>query len=296
MGVATTDPDLASVAKTYRAAVRAAIATPDFTHQFELTQIAGVYATQLAARSAETLEPVLEVLYRDTALWRPAVADHVVWSTYTAQKPRRLHIWPRGDRCGEYGPIGNGRDVATLCGERVFLDPSDRRRAWRRARPGEWHDTLRHDPNRVCDTCRQRGGDSDLVAEHPGRHSAWAREQIQVTVHDRLMDDLVRTPTNRGLVHSRARRLSDQYLAAVEIAWAAEDLRDLGAGAVRRILGPQAYDWPDGGRHRLDSAGDLMTSSRWEALLRWYLNALSGQTVKVSVAELLRIQVRELLT
>jgi hypothetical protein len=106
MGTSTQGKDeVATKGSEYRAAARAATAARrDFRARVDLVKVASDYATRLVSQAAEGLEPVFERMCRDAALWRPAVADHVVWSTYDAHNPRRLHVWPRGDRYADIGP------------------------------------------------------------------------------------------------------------------------------------------------------------------------------------------------
>ncbi len=287
--------DLATAGSAYRAAARAvAAADQDFHSRIDLISTAGEYAALLITRAAEGLEPVFERMYRDTALWRPAVADHVVWSTYDSRNRRQLHVWPRGDRYGDIGPYGHGSERATACGHEVFLDPANAR-SWRRARPGEWRDTLSADPMRICDACLGLAGDSDMVVERPGRLAGWERHQIASDAQSGLLSELTAADRGRGLVHSRARRRADELLATVEISQAAVGLRDLGPGAIRRILGAEAYEQPERCRHSAEIAGELMTTPRWEALLGQYIDGLSGQSRAATVVELLRPRVRDLL-
>jgi hypothetical protein len=279
--------------------------------QPELSASKGFKASRRVSHFAEELCGFCEDAARPLMSWlleavgvRGYMCDHIVWSDYSAQHPRTLHLFPDGHLFPEEeGVSRNHPGTLTACGQQISLRWSGGR-SWYRAGRGDWleyHDALiqyrekvaRHeaaeealpyryfDPDydqarRICERCAAFHGlflecleSRDVSSRWPPWQMAEIREQAHFALRDQLRE-------NRPVgTLERAQRIALEAWLAVELGVTARELRRRGPGPLRRLFGERSNGSPS--RYEQWSAicepvglepHELLSQPLWEKVLR----------------------------
>jgi len=276
--------------------------------EWEARRVIWGFAEHLSQAAERWAEPPMTWLMRDVAV-RGFRCDHIVWSGYSAQHPRTLHLFPDGhlypeeERAArqEWGPV-------TACGKQVLLGPGDR--SWYRAERGEWLEhyeaLLRHkadqaerdehsgfpylDPNfesarRICGTCSTYHGlylECLEPAQGASRWPSWKSVEMRKVVERRLSDRSEKGGVIKSL--KSAQKLSMEAWLDVEIGALAAEVKQRGAGPLRRLFGEREFRSPSRYEEwamRSQRAGlepyELLSEAMWIQLLTQSLPLYSEQ-------------------
>jgi hypothetical protein len=260
------------------------------------------FADQLCDLSATSAQPLMSWLLEECSL-RSRSCDHIVWSDYSAQHPRTLHLFPDGHLFPEEEGVSRQESATvTACGKQVLLRWSANR-SWQRAAPGEWlehfealvayrekvgaHEAAGEelpyrffDPDyqqarRICASCAAFHG---LFLEclgsgpEPSRWPPWRLAEIREQAISTLADRLGAGRTI-GTV-KRAQEFALEAWLEAEVAITARELKARGPGSLRRLFGErenrlpsQFQQWREACKPAGLEPNELLSQSLWERVL-----------------------------
>ncbi len=230
---------------------------------------------------------------------RGALCDHIVWSDYSPQHPRTLHLFPDGHLFPEEeGVSRRSPGAVTACGRQITFRRASAN-TWERAWRGEW---LQHyealaryrselerekaeggpprnhlfEPDyemarRICPRCAEFHGlflECLESANDEARWPPWRLAEISERVGQALGSQL-REEREIGSIE-RARQVALEHWLREEIGSIAREIKRRGPGPLRRLFGerlsrsPSLYDqWAAA----CDQAGlephELLSESLW---------------------------------
>ncbi len=273
-----------------------------FSDRLDISRRARELAGPLCDLSAKAAEPLMHWLLEEVGIRSPW-CDHIVWSDYSAQHPRTLHLFPDGHLFLEEGPITRAMENSfTACGLQIHLSWRVDR-SWTRATPGEWlehyhalvgyrekveaHEAAGErlpyrafDPDyqearRICLKCAAYHGQS-IECLDPGdetrRWPPWRFAEIRERTLSRALDRLGDGARIDSL--ESARRIVMEAWLDAEIAITATELKARGPGPLRRLFGdrqgrtPSLYQrWGETCEPFALEPHELLGRSLWERVL-----------------------------
>jgi hypothetical protein len=233
---------------------------------------------------------------------RTALCDHIVWSDYSGQHPRTLHLFPDGHLYPEEDGVSRHTPYAlTACGRPVVLSWRNRN-TWQRAYRGEWlehYQSLqqyradvwrretegeinasyfaagRDEARRICDECAGLHGlfleclekEDDQPLWPP-----WRSAEIRQAAKAHLYDQLRHGHAVKDL--KRARVLAHGARVRAEVEATAREAKRRGPGPLRRLFGdreprsPSVYEQWASLCEAVDlEPHELVSRTLWERLL-----------------------------
>jgi hypothetical protein len=197
---------------------------------------------------------------------RGELCDHVVWSSYSAQHPRTLHLFPDGHLFPDEEGVSRAvPGTLTACGRQIALR-WNATRPWERAWRGEWLQHFeararyreqveqekteggpprnhRFDPDyemarRICPRCTKFHGlflDCLEPAEEGARWPPWRMAEVIQQVES-VLGDRLRQGGEIGSLE-RARHIALEVWLGAEIELTAREVKRRGPGPLRRLFG-----------------------------------------------------------
>ena len=261
--------DDASLLEEYRAYLRSreelGKAELSVSKEIDATRQIGRLAERLCAFSAAASESLMTWLLGQVGV-RGELCDHVVWSSYSAQHPRTLHLFPDGHLFPDEEGVSRATPgTLTACGRQITLR-WNATRPWERAWRGEW---LQHfealaryrqqveqekteggprqnhhfEPDyemarRICPRCTMFHGlflDCLEPAEEGARWPPWRMAEVTQQVES-LLGDRLRQGGEIGSLE-RARHIALEVWLGAEIELTAREVKRRGPGPLRRLFG-----------------------------------------------------------
>jgi len=245
---------------------------PSLIGRFDMSRRAREFAEPLCDLSAKDAQPLMCWLMEEAGI-RGHWCDHIVWSDYSAQHPRTLHLFPDGHLFPEEGRVTRDMEGAfTACGEQVHLSWRVDR-SWTRAAPGEWLGHYRaliayrekaeayksegkempylpFDPDydearRVCRKCAAYHGlffECLDVGDETRRWPPWRFAEIRERALSSVLDRLASGSEDGSL--EDVRRVATGTWLEAEIAAIARELKTRGPGSLRRLFGDRQGPTP----------------------------------------------------
>lgn len=295
-----------SLAEGHRAYLDArkdlADATLSVSKEIDARRRIAAFAEGLRDSSGRAVEPLMAWLLDQVGV-RGALCDHIVWSDYSPQHPRTLHLFPDGHLFPEEEGISRRSPGAvTACGKQVAFRRASTN-TWERAWRGEW---LQHyealaryrselerekaeggrprnhlfEPDyemarRICPRCAEFHGLFLECLESGSDDARWAPWRL-VEISDRVGEALGNQLREEQEIGSlgRARQVALEHWLREEIESTAREIKRRGPGPLRRLFGerfsrsPSLYDqWATA----CDRAGlephELLSESLWIEML-----------------------------
>jgi hypothetical protein len=287
---------------------------PSMQERLDISRRTRNLAEPLCGLSARAAQPLMSWLLAEVGIRTPW-CDHIVWSDYSAQHPRILHLFPDGHRFPEEEGISRAAEgTLTACGEQILLSWRVAR-SWTRAAPGEW---LEHfealgayrekasacegageelpyppfDPEydmarRICLQCAAYHGlflECLESGNETRRWSPWRFAETRAQALSSVLDRLGDGPRITSL--QGARRVAMEAWLEAEIAATARELKNRGPGSLRRLFGdrqgrtPSLYKrWGETGESFGLEPHELLSRSLWERVLTESLDLFDQQEV-----------------
>ena len=260
------------------------------------------FAEELCEFCERAAQPLMSWLLDEVGV-RGISCDHIVWSDYSAQHPRTLHLFPDGDLFPEEeGVSRNHPGTLTVCGEQILLRWSAGR-SWHRAGRGEWLEhyealvkyrekVAQHeasgeslpyryfDPDydlarRICEKCAAFHGlflECLESRDGGGRWPPWRLAEISRHAHSDLLDQL-RTGRPIGSL-KRSQRIALEAWLRAEVVATAREMKKRGPGPLRRLFGerdgrsPSPYEnWSVSCERVGLEPHELLSQALWEKVL-----------------------------
>jgi hypothetical protein len=286
------------------------------------------FAEELVDVSEKPAEPVMRWLVREVEV-RGEFCDHIVWSDYSAQHPRTLHLFPDGHLFPIEGGVSRrASGTLTSCGEQIVLSHA-RTRSWERAWRGQWlehyealrryqeevdQEKARGEPprnrlwesdyemaRRICPDCAKFHGLFLECLERDDDDGRWApwrlaeiRQQARLALSDRL---------KAGALIGNLRRARQTALEAwlrTEIDLIAREVKRRGPGPLRRLFGergpesPSLYErWSASCEPVGLEPQELLSQSLWVRILSESRALFTREDVPIRDGRHLRDEIRE---
>lgn len=265
----SSNADGASLAEEYRAyrSSREELGEEalSFSKQIDARAQIGRFAEKLSGSSAQAAEPLMAWLLGQVGV-RGELCDHIVWSSYSAQHPKTLHLFPDGHLFPEEEGVSRKTPgTLTACGKQITLRWTATR-PWERAWRGEWlqhYEALarhrkeveqekaeggpprnhRFEPDyemarRICPRCAEFHGlflecweSADAGTRWPPWRLAEIAQQVGSLLESQLREDREVSSIER------ARHITLEIWLRAEIELIAREVKRRGPGPLRRLFG-----------------------------------------------------------
>lgn len=286
------------------------------------------FAEELVDVSEESAGPVIRWLVSEVEV-RGEFCDHIVWSDYSAQHPRALHLFPDGHLFPIEGGVSR-RVSGTLaaCGEQIVLGWGATR-AWSRAWRGQWlehYEALKRyqdevdqekaqgqpprnrlwEPDyemarRICLGCAKFHGLFFECLEKDddgGRWAPWRLAEIRQQTHATLSDRLKTGPPIGS--PKQARQTALEAWLRTEIDVIAREVKRHGPGPLRRLFGepgrepPSLYEqWSASCEPAGLEPHELLSHSLWGRVLSESLDLFAQEDIPFRERRHLRDEVQK---
>ncbi len=268
----STDPsngDGASLAEEYRtyrsSRQELGESAVPFPKEIDARAQIGRFAEELSDSSARAAEPLMAWLLDQVGV-RGELCDHIVWSSYSAQHPKTLHLFPDGHLFPEEEGVSRASpDTLTACGKQITLRWTATR-PWERAWRGEWLEHYeamarykrrverekeeggplrnhRFEPDyemarRICPRCAKFHGLFFECFEPAAVGTRWPPWRLAEVTQQAgsVLEDQLREEREIGSLE-RARHVALEVWLHAEIELIAREIKRRGPGPLRRLFG-----------------------------------------------------------